>query len=483
MNYDKIYLPKHIKSALEEDSRKMTIVTRFPPEPSGYMHLGHMFAIKLNQSVAKYYKGKFMVRFDDTNPKSESAEYERAILDDLNEMNLTIDNLSYVSDFFDFLIEKATELIKLDVAYVDCSTSEEMAHQRKTLEGSKFRDNSIEENLHQWNQMKDGISNGCLRLKAFPGHKNSAMRDPVLYRVLNMSHHRTGNKYKVYPMYDFACPILDSYAGVTHIFRSKEYVERDDQMKFILGKLLMRIPRVFTYGRLEVDGAVLSKRKIKEGICNGVYSGWDDKTLFTFRGMKNRGICLEGIDKFLCDVGFPENMITIEKQKILTINTKVIDKYATRIISLPKDNIKIIKCFISDEDNNIKLTKNIPLFNKNPILGNRDVILTSEIFISDEDYSQLSNGEEVTLLYFGNVIYHSENNSFVSHFSGKPGDTSKKLLWLPVSQTFNMIINDNNGNLTNVVCENHVKSMKDGDYIQLYKMGYYYKHNDTLVEL
>ena len=206
-------------------------------------------------------------------------------------------------------MEKATELINLGWAYVDNSTHEEIAKQRKQLFGSQCISLSIKDNLEKWIKMIDGtITNMSLRLKAFPDSKNGAMRDPILYRSINTHHHRTGTKFKIYPTYDFACPVLDSVDNVTHGFRSKEYVERDDQMKFILIKLNMRIPKVITYGRLNIEGSELSKRKIKQGIENGAYIGWNDKKLFTCKGMKNRGISLEGINKFLDDVGFPDTL-------------------------------------------------------------------------------------------------------------------------------------------------------------------------------
>lgn len=470
MNYDNIYLPKHISKEILADSKSGPIVTRFPPEPSGYLHLGHIFAVKLNQSIANFYKGKFIVRFDDTNPKLESDEYEKAIFEDLTKLNLTIDHVSYVSDFFDVLIQKATDLIIGCYAYVDSSTQEDMAFQRKTLSGSKFRDNTVEENLSQWLNMQNGKANDqCLRLKAFPDSKNSAMRDPVLYRCLDLNHHRSGNKFKVYPTYDFACPILDSYEGVTHVFRSKEYVERDDQMKFILSKLYMRIPRVFTYGRLEIENAILSKRKIKDGILSGEYEGWDDKKLFTFRGMLKRGFCLEGIDKFLADVGFPENMITIEKQKLFTINMKIADKTAVRLSALNKD-CKLVNVVTKE---NFADTIKIQKFVKNPNLGTREITLPTNIFISKTDYENLTDGIEITLLHFGNMFYDAKMNAFINNPNGNPKTTSMKLIWLASDRTTDIIIRSDNDDKTEMICEDYVNTLKTGDYVQLYKMNHY----------
>ena len=283
MNFDNLRLPKHIKKQIEQNVTNQMVCTRFPPEPSGgSIHLGHLFAARLNQAIAVQYGGKFLVRFDDTNPSSECKEYEDAILKDLENCGFNVSNLSYTSDSFDMLIEKATELIASGNAYVDNSTQDQISSQRKNMTASTYRDRSIDDNLFLWSEMQafDDLTNQttqttqttqtnqtnvCLRLKAYPTSKNGAMRDPVLYRIINLPHHRTKNKYKIYPTYDFACPVLDSYDNITHIFRSKEYCERDEQMKFILDKLNMKVPKALTYGRLCIENAVLSKRKIKEG--------------------------------------------------------------------------------------------------------------------------------------------------------------------------------------------------------------------------
>lgn len=480
MDFTKLTIPKHIKKEIDSTLGDQIICCRFPPAPSGYLHLGHIFAGRLNQSIANVYGGKFLIRFDNTNPETDSDEYANAIFEDLKDMGFDMSHISYTSDYFDLLIDKATELIKNNFAYVESSTQEEICQQRKNFSPSKDRDLSVEQNLERWQQMLNGVNNTlCLRLKAIYNSKNGAMRDPVLYRYLNCEHHRTGNKFKIYPSYDFACPILDSYEKVTHVFRSNEYCERDEQMKFILTKLNMRIPHCITYGRLNVEGSELSKRKIKNGIENGTYTGWDDKKLFTYRGMRKRGISLEGINKFLDDVRFPESTIKIQQQKIFTINTKVIDKNAVRLIAIYKDDLYEMKL----KNDGAVMQKSIPLFVGNKNLGERILTLSTYnncnniIIVSKKEYLEFISREEITIIHFGNVIYQ-EPNIFIPNFAGDPNKTSKKILWLHPDNIINAFIELLNNTIIEILVDKFISNIADGAYVHLNKIGYYYKKTD-----
>lgn len=473
MNFNSLRLPKHIKKQIERSITDKQVCTRFPPEPSGgSIHLGHLFAARLNQSVANVYNGKFLVRFDDTNPISECEDYEKAIITDLLDCGFDLSNLSYTSDSFDMLIEKATELIANGYAYIDNSTQENISHQRKTLTISPYRNRTIDENLSKWVEMQtsDESYEVCLRLKAYPTSKNGAMRDPVLYRRLNMHHHRTQDRYKVYPTYDFACPILDSYDKVTHIFRSKEYCERDEQMNFILNKLEMTVPKALTYGRLNIEGAVLSKSKIKAGIAENIYSGWDDAKLFTYRGMMKKGLSLDGINKLLDDIGYPESSITIQQQKIYTINTKIIDKKAYRVIGINKDQLGLYNII----DTHSGINKTIPHFTGNEALGHKKIEVMTHLICDKREIDRLQDNEEVTLIYIGNMIYNLETNSFTLNLKGNPANTSIKLLWLNPTNTVSALVERIDGKLEEILVEDIVKTFKDGCYVQLNKRGYHY---------
>jgi glutamyl-tRNA synthetase len=478
MDFTKICLPKHIRKQIEIALVNGSCCTRFLPEPSGQLHLGHIFAAKLNQSIATVYGGKFLIRFDDTNPELESQEFVDGILEDLIELGFDTSNISSSSDYFDILIDKAIELIKNGFAYVESASHEEMIIQRKNLSESMDRYLSTEDHLTRFDNMLNGSNTTmCLRLKAFYNHKNAAMRDPVLFRSINKQHHKTGSKYKIYPTYDFACPIVDSIQGITHIFRSKEYVERDDQMKFILEKLNMTIPKSITYGRISVENAELSKRKIKEGIINGKYSDWDDKKLFTVKGMKARGINVQSLDKLLNDIGFPESMMILQQQKIFTINMKIIDKFSTRLIAIEKADTCNIQLEI---DNN--LTKNVHNFIGNKDLGEREISLHNQLLISAKEQFEFQTNEEITILHFGNVIY-SERNVFIPNFSGDPSKTNKKILWLNSDDVKEIKIIYVDGSTKDFLIESYFDNLKNWSYVQLNKMGYFYKINNTLIEM
>ena len=482
MNFTNLFLPKHIKKLIDDNlDPKFPVCTRLPPEPSGEgLHLGHLFAGRLNQSVATMYNGKFLIRFDDTNPSSECDKYEKNILDDLKDCGFDMTNLSYTSDSFQFLIDTATKLISLGFAYTDSCSQEQIAEQRKTFSESPDRNLTIDENLKRWDDMMDGSPKYCLRLKAISNSKNGAMRDPILYRTLNISHHRTGDKFKVYPTYDFACPVLDSYDGVTHIFRSKEYVERDDQMKFILNKLNMRVPKAITYGRLSIENSILSKRKIAEGIKNGIYSGWDDKKLFTYKGMKKRGISLKGINSFLNNIGFPETNVTIQQQKLFTLNIKAIaDKHVEKLIAIEVNDAMDINIELTIDN---LMVKQNSIFTRN--LGeNSEIVLPKKIKISRNEYSEFTNNEELTLIHIGNVVYSKLNDSekLIPNFSGNPKNTSKKILWLNDCCTILLEMLD--GTYKSFLIDSYVNKLNDGTYVHLNKIGYHFvkKQNDTIV--
>lgn len=467
MNFTHLYIPKHIKKAIELSiPTDMQLCTRFPPQPSGYLHIGHLFACRLNQSIARVYNGKFLVRFDDTNPEVESTEFVSAIYEDLLSCGFDLTNLSYTSDSFQMLIDRATDLVKSGNAYIDFSSQEQISEQRRTLQPSPYRTTSIEFNIENFNKMIDGNLTGCcLRLLAFYDSKNSALRDPVLYRSLNVVHHRTGNKFKIYPTYDFACPILDSYDNVTHVFRSKEYSERDDQMKLILTLLSMRIPKVISYGRISIENCPISKREIKQGIIDGLYIGWNDKKLFTYRGMINKGFSLKGINNFLDDIGFPEANISVQKQKFLTINKKSIDAETYRLIGIYTTDI-------TEVNTNLNVSKNVQNFIGNSNLGSRIVNFYDRIYVSKNELSEISTCEEFTIIYIGNAFYNE--NTIQLHLEGDPKKTSKKILWLDPTSCVRVKVEMFDCSVYDILIESHILNLKKGDYVQLNKIGYFY---------
>ncbi|MCP9260703.1 Bifunctional glutamate/proline--tRNA ligase [Dirofilaria immitis] len=296
-------------------AEKGKVVVRFPPEASGYLHIGHAKAALLNQYYQQTFEGKLIMRFDDTNPAKESAHFEQMILEDLKMLEIKPDCWTHTSDHFELILEMCGHLLQEGKAYVDDTDAELMRKEREERKESRCRNNS---KLVLFNNLSSGTKFGfmgrnekgtakgqecCVRIKINMQSNNGAMRDPTIYRCRTESHVRTGNKYKVYPTYDFACPIVDSIEGVTHALRTTEYTDRDEQYYFICDVLGLRKPYIWSYARLNMTNTVMSKRKLTWLVDEHHVEGWDDPRLPTVRGMMRRGLTVEGLKQFIVAQG------------------------------------------------------------------------------------------------------------------------------------------------------------------------------------
>jgi glutamyl-tRNA synthetase len=278
------------------------VCTRFPPEPSGYLHIGHAKAALLNQYFAQKYQGRLIIRFDDTNPSKEKDEYIESILLDLETLGVKGDAITYTSDYFLQLMEMAEKLIQEDKAYVDDTDREQMQKERGDRIESKCRNQSVAENMALWKEMVDGTERGkqcCVRGKLDMSSDNATLRDPVYYRCNPTPHHRVGTKYKVYPTYDFACPYVDSIEGVTHALRSSEYHDRNEQYYRVLKDMQVRPVHIWDFSRLNFVYTLLSKRKLQWFVDTGRVEGWDDPRFPTVQGIKRRGLTIEALKQFI----------------------------------------------------------------------------------------------------------------------------------------------------------------------------------------
>ncbi|XP_058813875.1 bifunctional glutamate/proline--tRNA ligase [Topomyia yanbarensis] len=378
------------------------VVVRFPPEASGYLHIGHAKAALLNQYYQQAFQGKLIMRFDDTNPAKENVHFEKVILEDLEMLQIKPDLFTHTSQYFDVMLEYCERLMKEGKAYVDDTEPEQMKKEREERVESKNRTNSVEKNLQLWKDMLSGSVNGqrcCVRAKIDMSSANGCLRDPTIYRCKNEPHPRTGTKYKVYPTYDFACPIVDAIENVTHTLRTMEYHDRDDQFYWFIEALGLRRPYIWEYSRLNMTNTVLSKRRLTWFVEQGLVDGWDDPRFPTVRGILRRGMTVEGLKEFIIAQGSSKSVVFMEWDKIWAFNKKVIDPIAPRYTALEIENRVVVNVA------GAKLEAiQVPVHPKNTTIGMKTVWLGPRILIDYADANELKEGENATFINWGNIM-------------------------------------------------------------------------------
>ncbi|OWY23825.1 glutamine--tRNA ligase/YqeY domain fusion protein [Sphingobacteriales bacterium UPWRP_1] len=385
-----------IEEIIEEDLKtgkyNGRVHTRFPPEPNGYLHIGHAKSICLNFGLSQKYNGLTNLRYDDTNPATEDVEYVDSIRDDIKWLGFSWDDREcYASDYFEALYHKATELIKMGKAYVDHSTSEEMAAQKgtPTIPGtpSPYRTRSVEENLNLFERMRNGEFNegACtLRLKIDLASPNMHMRDPVVYRIKKTPHHRTGTKWSIYPMYDFAHGISDSIEGITHSICTLEFEVHRPLYDWILIELGMYRPQQIEFARLNLTYTIMSKRNLKMLVNEGFVNGWDDPRMPTISGLRRRGYTPESIREFAKRVGVArrENMIDVGLLEFCV--REHMNLIAQRVMAV-LDPLKVVITNYPETQTEELETENNP---ENAEAGVRCVPFTRELYIEREDFME-----------------------------------------------------------------------------------------------
>jgi len=312
-----------IKTIIEKDlesGKVKEVVTRFPPEPNAYLHIGHARAIVADFELAQMFGGRTNLRFDDTNPEKEEAEFVDAIIEDLRWLGYEPHNILFGSDYFEEQYELAIKLIKKGLAYVDDLTQEEIREYRGTLtepgKNSPYRDRSVEENLELFENMKNGMykeGEKVLRAKIDMSHPNLNMRDPVIYRILYTPHHRHGNKWCIYPMYDFAHPTQDAIEGITHSLCSLEYVNHRILYDWFVEKCEMEhVPQQIEFGRLNITNTIMSKRYLRMLVESGKVEGYDDPRMPTLVGLRRRGFTPDAIKNFIRSTGLARINSTVD---------------------------------------------------------------------------------------------------------------------------------------------------------------------------
>lgn len=474
------------------------VVTRFPPEPSGFLHIGHAKAALLNDYFAKRYQGQLILRFDDTNTEKATQGFEDSIVQDLEKLGIKPDKREYTSDYFSQLLVVAEQFIKNEKAYVDPTPPAEMKTQRLKKEVNQYRSQPVEENLRLWKEMLNGTDEGnkcVLRAKIDMRHKNGTLRDPTMYRTKSVPHHRKGTEFNVYPTYDFSCPLVDSWEGVTHALRSLEYKDREKQYKWFCEAAGVRCPAVWEFSRLDFVRTVLSKRKLQRLVDIGAASSWDDPRFPTIQGVRRRGMTIQGLRAFILSQGASRNNTTQEWDKIWTVNKRVIDPIAPRHVALDPSNAK--KVTISNAKDEVKA---MPRHKKNPELGTKSVIYKNIILMEGEDAASFDIGEKVTFMDWGNMEITSRDADGNLEATFLPEDQNfkgtKKVTWLaavddlvPIKvfkysdiltkdrleedDDFEQYINKDSMETQSLTGDVNLRLIQQGDTIQLERRGYY----------
>ncbi|MFH0256347.1 glutamine--tRNA ligase [Vibrio rumoiensis] len=376
------------------DGKHTGIHTRFPPEPNGYLHIGHAKSICLNFGLAQDYQGKCNLRFDDTNPAKEDIEYVESIKQDVNWLGFNWDgDICYSSNYFDALYAYAVELIEKGLAYVDELTPDEIREYRGTLKqpgkNSPYRDRSVEENLALFEKMRNGEfeeGKACLRAKIDMASSFIVMRDPVLYRVRFISHHQTGDKWCIYPMYDFTHCISDALEGITHSLCTLEFQDNRRLYDWVLENITIDTkPHQYEFSRLNLEYTVMSKRKLNQLVTEKLVNGWDDPRMPTISGLRRRGFTPSSIREFCSRIGVTKQDNMIEFSSLEACIREDLNDNAARAMAVLDPVKVIIENFEGEE---VLTIANHP--NK-PEMGNREVPFTREVWIEADDFREEAN--------------------------------------------------------------------------------------------
>jgi len=516
-----------IKNIMKEDletGKHDTVITRFPPEPNGYLHIGHAKSIFINFGLADEFDGKTNLRFDDTNPLKEDIEYVNSIKEDVEWLGYEWENLLFASDYFEEMYERAVLLIKKGLAYVDDLSADEIREYRGTLtepgKESPYRTRSIEENLQLFEAMRNGeFGNGekVLRAKIDMASPNINLRDPVIYRIAHATHHNTGDKWCIYPMYAFAHPLEDAIEGVTHSLCTTEFEDQRPLYDWVVRECEMEsVPQQIEFGRLNITNTVMSKRKLKLLVDEKFVDGWDDPRMPTISGLRRKGVTPEAIRNFCMELGISKGSGAVdsamldhfvrEDLKLKAPRTMgVLNPLKVVITNYPEGQVELLDAEINPE---------------NPEMGIRQIPFSREIYIEQEDfmenppkkYFRLFPGNEVRLkhAYFikcEEVIKDDEGNVIELHCTydketkSGTGFTGRKvkgtLHWVEATQaipaefrlfeplisdkdeemeegkTFLDYVNPNSLEVIQGFIEPNMKDVKPQDKFQFFRHGYF----------
>ncbi|MFQ6134949.1 MAG: glutamate--tRNA ligase [Nitrososphaerales archaeon] len=455
------------------------VVTRFPPEPNGYPHIGHAKAAVIDETYARMYKGRLILRFDDTNPAKEKLEYYDAIRDGLNWLGIQPDLEKNSSDDMETFYTYAEQIISAGRAYV-CTCKPDIIKRNRSEGGEcSCRSLSVEENLRRWGKMFTGyrMNEAVLRLKGDMKSLNTALRDPTLFRIIGAKHPLKGDRYRVWPTYDFAAPIEDSLDGVTHALRTKEYELRDEPYFLILKILKLRRPELIEFSRLEIRGTTVSKRRLQPLVRDGLVEGWDDPRLPTLTALKRRGFIPGAIREFVLSLGVSKSESEPDWSLLESINRKLLDPDARRFFFVPAP----VRLEVRDAPRVKARLKHHP----DRDLGEREVDTRGIFHIPREDAERLKVGDTLRLLGLYNVrIESSSRSKLIGSYAGEKLEegvpkiqwVAEKYVefsvWILSSLIVDGVFNKDSLKIVRGFAEEACRSLKPDDKIQFVRFGF-----------
>ncbi len=488
------------------------VITRFPPEPNGYLHIGHAKSMNLNFSNAKKYNGKCIMRFDDTNPETENEEYINSILEDVKWLGHDITQITFASDYFNQLYDYALKLIELGKAYVCHQRSEEVKFSRKNHIESPYRNRTIEENMKLFIDMKNGLfeeGKATLRMKMDNNSPNPCMWDLVAYRIMYTPHHRTKNEFCIYPTYDFTHCLCDTFENITHSLCTSEFIMRRESYNWLLDELDVYKAKVFEFARLQITNTVLSKRKLIKLVNENFVDSWNDPRMPTISGFRRRGFTPEGINNFCNDIGITTNTSSQQYEKLEQFVRIDLDKTSFRLLGVI-DPIMVSLTNLGMNDFNVDCP-NVP---HNHIFGTRSVQFTNKFYIERSDFKEkdekdyfglaLNNPNKIVKLKYTDLnirligIVKNENKEImeliVEHLPNV--ETKYAIHWVSATNNVNVEIrnydklfvnetptvfgddwikdlNPNSKQIINAKIETSINNFKHFDRIQLERNGFY----------
>ena len=472
-----------------EDAVKGGVVTRFPPEPNGYPHIGHAKAAIINSEYVNMYGGEKILRMDDTNPESERMEYYAAIKVGLEWLGISYDIVKNTSDDMELLYEKGEQMIKSDKAYVCTCKRDDISKNRREMKPCKCSTLDPDKVSDRWGKMFEKFKPGdaIVRFRGDMKSENTVMRDPVLFRIIEAKHPLLGEKYRVWPSYDFAVAIEDSIDGVTHAFRSKEYELRNQLYYEILDALGMRKPKMLEFSRLSFKGMPVSKRILKPLIEERKVSWYDDPRLPTLEAMRKRGIRPEAIKKFILSLGFTKSDTLAPFDSLEAFNRKIIDAESIRLNMVQNPKKITITNLPAD-------TVEIPNHPTTTDLGKRKVRIGNSVYVSGDDCENLHPGDRIRLMGLGNISITRVSESIEGQYEDDEKNvTYPKLQWVPHDGAHKIKIlipkplfideqyNENSLEEVEALTEPHYLELKESDSIQFIRFGYCRKDSQSQV--